>query len=664
MAHTKAFSFPYQSLDTTVRLLRVTRGSDGTSIIGHLDTFLLDSPNCPPFKTIAYWGTTHHPTPITLNAHPFPVFTSLYPYLELITSPTYLQSQDPTHPPQYHWIDSICINQRSPTEGSPQVSLMKRIYQQALTVHIYLGPSTLTSKTSLCFIRFLAFKMHEWKKGDKRFQRIRSPRFAHRWKALDELLLHLWWQRVWMLQEFIVATECSLWCGEQSVTWQELISALYALYLRGGSDGTLVSRKAFNSAWNRKRIRRWYTDGPTSTPTTYHLPPTTACPSSMIAYIGDSAASDDRYCIYSLLGMISNSSLSLISQPNYELSVESVFANLVMEFVKQYSSLDVICFSHLFNYSSLPPSKQREGRKLPTWVPGWRAKVEMEVTPVMASQSSSPYIGNFRPLKELPFTASYAASGTSKPHVSFSKDMKALTCKAVMIDVIDGLGGHPPSSTTISQSRSPTNLTLKLPHEEDIFITLARTLLLNRSDRDIKVIYAMPTPDHNHHVILRTPIEYCTPTQWCEQNSQLMVKGSTWVRGLPPPVPPGFKPLKLDKPLSADAKERARKREKDPGPDALKGPTSFLSRFRDTITRMQRRLFVASSGTLGMGPARAQPGDLAVVVLGCSISLVLRKDKRDEYELIGEAYLDGFMSGEVMEDVERGERKVVLLKLV
>lgn len=105
---------------------------------------------------------------------------------------------------------------------------------------------------------------------------------------------------------------------------------------------------------------------------------------------------------------------------------------------------------------------------------------------------------------------------------------------------------------------------------------------------------------------------------------------------------------------------------------------------------MQRRLFVTSSGALGMGLACAQPGDLAVVVLGCSISLVLRKvgrstereshtdgdprsskrvesrgkDKRDEYELIGEAYLDGFMSGEVMEDVERGERKVVLLKLV
>lgn len=64
-----------------------------------------------------------------------------------------------------------------------------------------------------------------------------------------------------------------------------------------------------------------------------------------------------------------------------------------------------------------------------------------------------------------------------------SKELKVFMCEAVIIDTIDGLGGHPSTSTPLTQSHPPTNLTPNLPQYKDIFFTRARTLLLDRLDR-------------------------------------------------------------------------------------------------------------------------------------------------------------------------------------
>ncbi|PVI05752.1 hypothetical protein DM02DRAFT_495001, partial [Periconia macrospinosa] len=91
----------------------------------------------------------------------------------------------------------------------------------------------------------------------------------------------------------------------------------------------------------------------------------------------------------------------------------------------------------------------------------------------------------------------------------------------------------------------------------------------------------------------------------------------------------------------------------------------FLSRFHDTIVKKSRRVFIGarrrrtSSVLLGMAPCRARIGDAVVVLGGCSVPLVLRRKEEDEkkeqeeeeeeekWEVIGEAYIDGFMEGEV-----------------
>ena len=59
---------------------------------------------------------------------------------------------------------------------------------------------------------------------------------------------------------------------------------------------------------------------------------------------------------------------------------------------------------------------------------------------------------------------------------------------------------------------------------------------------------------------------------------------------------------------------------------------------------------------MGLCPELYQEGDIIVILLGCSAPLLLRP--RDEYyTLIGDVYLDGYMYGKGMEELEAGKFK-------
>ena len=66
-----------------------------------------------------------------------------------------------------------------------------------------------------------------------------------------------------------------------------------------------------------------------------------------------------------------------------------------------------------------------------------------------------------------------------------------------------------------------------------------------------------------------------------------------------------------------------------------------------------RRIFLASNGKIGKGWDTVKEGDLICVILGCDVPLVLRP-AGDQYELIGDCYMDGIMEGQGMKDIEEG----------
>lgn len=84
---------------------------------------------------------------------------------------------------------------------------------------------------------------------------------------------------------------------------------------------------------------------------------------------------------------------------------------------------------------------------------------------------------------------------------------------------------------------------------------------------------------------------------------------------------------------------------------------------RDALERMfrfwrARRLLVTDEGRLGAGPAATLPGDGVFTLLGSTVPVVLRPSANGTYQVVGCCYLQDFMEGEALQEVQ-GETRVL-----
>jgi hypothetical protein len=75
---------------------------------------------------------------------------------------------------------------------------------------------------------------------------------------------------------------------------------------------------------------------------------------------------------------------------------------------------------------------------------------------------------------------------------------------------------------------------------------------------------------------------------------------------------------------------------------------------RDRVARQlrggKRTLFVMDGRGLGLGPSYSQKGDVIAILLGHKAPVVLHPAENGRFNFVGEAYIDGVMNGEAMED--------------
>jgi len=75
-----------------------------------------------------------------------------------------------------------------------------------------------------------------------------------------------------------------------------------------------------------------------------------------------------------------------------------------------------------------------------------------------------------------------------------------------------------------------------------------------------------------------------------------------------------------------------------------------------------RRFFISSSKAMGIATQEMIEGDIICIPLGCCHPIILRRVE-DHYINLGEAFVDGYMYGEAMDLLERGELKLEEFKL-
>ncbi|KUJ16687.1 HET-domain-containing protein [Mollisia scopiformis] len=633
--------FPYTKLSAnppTIRLLHLKRTSIG-EITGSLEQFPLETAK---YNAISYvWGPKTHSRLVKINNHPVLFFENLYQILEVICSDEKLSKC-------WWWIDYICINQGDgfevETERNSQVAMMKQIYQNASMVLGWLGPGDEETERGMMFLHVLKKNRNRLNKEKNGKERVLGVELEDRekWKAVENILLRPWWDRVWTLQEYIVPRNFKFYCGKDNIDRGDLKVAIYAIYLSLAIDASLMAKKAYDRAWIRRRLLMWYREC-----LPMHL-------LGLIAYVGDCRFTNPRDRIYSVLGLIDDG--DLVGQPRYGDDVSKVYTDLVMRFAEKYKSLDIVCLADRFNWSMV---KANPMSRLPSWCPDWRAEDIPWVVPAMACQSSGN-IDNFRPTKsaskQREKEATYAAGISRRSfQVGVSEDRKILSCQGIFIDYVDGIGGlrvarkRKDDGTDIweeyecVQSSTSKNIPLSQQGTNDNHMTVpelksrtanrimwevTRCLMLDRKDRYLDQTLS-PGFCHFRDLCLtavHTPENVSRQffLDWFKRNRQLHIQGHS---------------------LEDICKESLEvpSDENESFPDQ----ETFLSRFQDSTRRMSRRFMTTRNGNTGMVPCRTEKGDEIWVLHGCRIPMVLRKaDKEATFNVVGECYLNDFMNGE------------------
>lgn len=665
----KADSVYSDSIDgVSIRLLHFSRREDG-QFVGKLETFLLAS--APHFYTASYvWGDTRDSgISIHLKNGPLPVLPSLVPFLQMVTKHHDFKEKD------WWWIDSLCINLTDGNEREQQVRVMADIYKRARRAVIWLGEEKEPNSDCTGAIRFLytLASLQVAFSGDDHAMRksLEDPDFVSNCAAVSNLLYRSWWTRVWTLQEFVLPKEAKLYCGSRSISRGKFKSAIYSIFLcstiSNDFEHELVPRDAFTGAFNRRRIHQLHTKADSKGIGLI----------AIMAYLGNHSATDSRDRIFSVLGLVTNKDRSLVGPAEYSSTTQVQFAKLVRSYWDMYGDLDILCFTHLFNRYTGPTDPGLD-EALPSWVPDWRAMIDFaSPVPLMVSQSTTTHIGNFKPVRAMVCRAKYDAPGSQlrkKVSVAFSEDMKELGCNGVILDSIHGVGGlndrelrcqsfvcaeddHVIFQSETDQTQAPRATMLPM----DWLEAIARSLVLGRRDKYLcdyaPQEYVTDFMYLCHACIADDPVDWSFST-WFAHNRNLKFGYQTLeelIRAVPLNDPVSPPPLR--RPASypiRQADEHYHQR----------GDT-FLTRFHDTVRKKARRLLVTHEGLVGAAPCRARDGDVVAILYGCSIPLVLRKVNDNEaWQVIGEAYMHGFMNGEISDLHKRGKKSTYRFHLV
>ncbi|KAK3626228.1 hypothetical protein LTR22_023250 [Elasticomyces elasticus] len=210
----------------------------GLDELGMLHGRLMKVSLCDDEKYVALsyeWGDDKPEKTIIVNDSPFKVRNNLYSFLSVVTKHGRL-----TRP---IFIDALCINQANQAERSTQVRLMPEIYTKAEEVRAWLGPLPIwwLPSPQLWDLRTIVPR-REWGNFGFYILSIRKPNTPLRFtlksvtewarnSGLDNLTIiaarvaaqRPFWQRLWIIQELMLAKTLSFQLGDRLLDSKKLL---------------------------------------------------------------------------------------------------------------------------------------------------------------------------------------------------------------------------------------------------------------------------------------------------------------------------------------------------------------------------------------------------------------------------------------------------------
>jgi hypothetical protein len=200
----------------------------------------------PPYDALSYtWGGEDLSHEITISREPYHIISNLHGALK------YLHHKDGQE--RTIWIDAICVNQHDDAERTAQVKMMADIYLRARQVIMWVGEETEFDGMAFALLEQLkdVFKQHGRVEFD--FQQVGPngvpcPGYglpntnAKRWIALARLFSRPYFERIWIIQEVVMATRAILICGRLKAEWEVVRNFARSLQ-KGGSLRTWSTKK-------------------------------------------------------------------------------------------------------------------------------------------------------------------------------------------------------------------------------------------------------------------------------------------------------------------------------------------------------------------------------------------------------------------------------------
>ncbi|KAH8159575.1 hypothetical protein CIB48_g8671 [Xylaria polymorpha] len=498
------------------------------------------------------------------------------------------------------WADAICINQCDVPEKNSQVQMMANIYRQADRVLVWLGNAMDRSET-LEYVIPVLLKAKELAatKGYQSEEDLRNlssdaleelglikidnfdPLIDGN-QALDAVYRREWWTRVWVIQEFLLAKDCVLCCGSWSIPWTSFDAAY------NFTEKAVVSNDPPNS---RYQFQRSFLSMCKAELYTY---PTNLA--VMMALRAGSKVSDPRDRVYGMLGLaIRGDEISV----DYSKSVEQVYMEAMLHSMRTDPNSTQILLSSGVTDSMEPSTPSWVPKRFDTRSTTWDigAFLDTEAT------RDSTYKFDERVLCMVGYELDIiAATGCCGPPVMAPTSTVFFTIPSILLMCADG--------AKICDGLSNTTYDPTKESRADAFFQTIMGPTRENTYEDQREQFKLFEPE-----LRLMKAVAALPLRYDRLPCKALAIWLFYVLGIP------LHTWKLYRGESS-------------------GVTTSLFRC------CGRRIARTAQGRIGLVPQEAKPGDIIFLLQGFDTPFVLRKAKGiDQFLLVGECYLHGYMDG-------------------
>ncbi|KAF1835349.1 HET-domain-containing protein [Decorospora gaudefroyi] len=519
------------------------------------------------------------------------------------------------------WIDALCICQTDITERGQQVGMMRDIFQLSERTVVWLGPAAQNSPRAIQLIRQLAQLSEKNAASTTWAPHLAShlpPLYDTAWRALAALLKREWWHRAWIVQEVSVAKDIMLVCGDDAFSWDALERAVqYAVdlgffFVYGGS-ATFQAFSLFQTRANFLAKRR-------------------PCVHDVLLQHRSFRATDRRDKVFGMLALADQDDVVAMGiRPDYHRSANELFGAISRSLLAQTGLA-------LFKAAGVHDKSSESG--LPTWVADWSVSdpaVLLNTSVFVDDRGGSTHKVSQPPRFD-------AARSSTPPAPVFGPGNKTLQLQGILVDEIEAVG-------VLSRTRY-------LRHVSHMFQLFVQCYDILNQLKDWET-----TARIQSHVLYPTG------------ESRLDAYWHTLCAGR---VPPHLPSARHDARYKYYVLLRTLRR---PVRLALRwlfprsSENTWLNRFFYrlfqsawrllglTPTKIQRlgfppesrlpnhrRMARTQKGYLVLAPRLTRRGDCVVVCKGGQLPLVVRRDGRGLWVLVGECYVHGIMYGEAWDE--------------